>query len=260
MAGWRQEPWYTFAATVLRPVMVAVARRDWQHTERLPREGGIVVVPNHISHVDPLVVAHYLYDNGRYPRFLAKASLFDVPFVGRVLRGARQIPVYRETVGARDALRDAVAAIRAGECVVVYAEGTLTRDPHGWPMSGKSGAARLGLETGCPVLPMAAWGPQELLPPYAKRPHVVPRPTMQVTIGDPVDLSDLAGRPIDAQTLAIATDRIMDAVTQLVAELRDEPPPTERFDPRRHAVARTGDPGVAYDLGHGGRRTDGSAE
>jgi 1-acyl-sn-glycerol-3-phosphate acyltransferase len=253
LARWRNEPWFSFAALVLRPLMMAATRRDWQHTERLPRSGGLVVVPNHISHIDPLVVAHYLYDNGRWPRFLAKASLFDLFFVGRVLRGAGQIPVYRESVGAGDALRDAVAAVRAGECVVVYAEGTLTRDPHGWPMAGKSGAARIALETGCPVLPMAAWGPQDLLPPYARRPHLVPRPTMQVTVGDPVDLSDLAGR-LDARTVTVATERIMAAVTQLVAELRDEEPPATRFDPRTSALARTGDAHVAYDLGGSGRR------
>ena len=54
----------------------------------------------------------------------------------------------------------AVAAVRKGECVVVYPEGTLTRDPAQWPMTGKSGAARIALETGCPVIPVGQWGPQ----------------------------------------------------------------------------------------------------
>ena len=59
--------------------------------------------------------------------------------------------------------------MRDGECVVVYPEGTLTRDPDLWPMTGKSGAARIALETGCPVIPVGQWGAQELLPPYAKQ-------------------------------------------------------------------------------------------
>jgi 1-acyl-sn-glycerol-3-phosphate acyltransferase len=249
----RSEPWYTFAAVVLRPIMSATTRRVWTRTELLPPAGGLVVVPNHISHIDPLIVAHYLYDNGRPPRFLAKASLFEVVFVRRVLRGAGQIPVYRESRVAGDALRGAVAAVRAGECVVVYAEGTLTRDPHGWPMAGKTGAARIALETGCPVLPMGVWGPQELLPPYAHRPHLFPRKTMQVALGPPVDLSDLidalpAGIPPPAQVLHQVTERIMDAVTEVVAQLRGQAPPGERLDPRDSELPTTGNAHVQYDL------------
>jgi 1-acyl-sn-glycerol-3-phosphate acyltransferase len=229
--------------------MVAAARREWLHTERLPRTGGFVVVPNHISHIDPLVVAHYIYNNGRFPRFLAKSSLFDVFFVGRVLRGAKQIPVYRETRVATDAVRDAVAAVDNGECVVVYAEGTLTRDSHGWPMAGKTGAARIALATGCPVYPMAAWGPQDLLPPYAKRPHLWPRATMRVLLGDPVDLSDFDNREMSPEVLHEATERIMDAVTALVAELRGEAAPSTRLDPRESDLATHGDAHVVYDFG-----------
>jgi 1-acyl-sn-glycerol-3-phosphate acyltransferase len=249
------EPWYAFAALVLRPVLTAFTRRRWTHTERLPASGGVVVVPNHISHVDPLIIAHYLYDNGRLPRFLAKSSLFDVIFVRRVLRGAGQIPVYRESREAGDAFREAVAAVRRGECVVVYAEGTLTRDPDLWPMAGKTGAARIALETGCPVLPMAAWGPQDLLAPYGKVPHLFPRPTMQVTLGPPVDLSDLeTGTAPDPQALRTATDRIMAAVTELVAQLRDEPAPTTRVDPKAADLATTGDAHVVYHLDRHPRR------
>ena len=249
MAPRTQEPWFRFAATVLRPVMRAVTKRVWTGTENLPASGGFVVVPNHISHVDPLVVAHYLYDNGRLPRFLAKASLFDVFFVGRVLRGAKQIPVYRETREAGDAYREAVAAVRRGECVVVYAEGTLTRDPDLWPMGGKTGAARIALETGCPVLPMAAWGPQDLLEPYGRVPHVLGRTTVEVTVGPAVDLSDLrrSAAP-DPQTLRVATERIMTAVTDLVARLRDEEAPATRLDPRSADLASTGDAHVVYNL------------
>jgi len=244
----KQEPAYAFAIAVIRPLLMLFTRRRWTHTDRLPATGGLVVVPNHVSHIDPLVVAHYLYDNGRLPRFLAKASLFDVFFVRRILRGAKQIPVYRESTVAGDAYREAVDAVRRGECIVVYAEGTLTRDPDLWPMTGKTGAARIALETGCPVLPLAAWGPQDLLAPYGKRPHLIPPPMMQVTLGPPVDLSDLREGAADPRTLRIATERIMAAVTEQVAELRGEPAPTTRLDPRAAAIATTGDPHVVYHL------------
>lgn len=252
MARRKQEPWYAFAATILRPLLFTFTKRDWQGAENLPAEGGVVIVPNHVSHVDPFAVSHFLYDNGRLPRFLAKSSLFSVFFIRRILRGAKQIPVYRETRDAGSSLRDAVAAIRAGECVVVYAEGTLTRDPQLWPMVGKTGAARIALTTGCPVLPMVAWGPQELLAPYTKRLRLLPRKTMHVRLGPPVDLADLAGpadEPVSTQAVHEATDRIMAAVTALLEEVRGEQAPPVRYDPRAAGVASVGNPHVRYDLG-----------
>ena len=244
-----QEPWYRFAAGILRPLMMLVTRREWTGTENLPATGGVVVVPNHISHSDPLVVAHYLYDNGRLPRFLAKASLFHIVFVRRVLRGARQIPVYRESREAGDAYREAVDAVLRGECVVVYAEGTLTRDPDLWPMAGKTGAARIALETGCPVLPMAAWGPQDLLAPYGKVPHLLARTTMQVTWDRRSRSTTCAGRahPTPPRSGRPPT-RIMAAVTELVAGLRDEPAPATLLDPRAAEISTTGDAHVVYHL------------
>jgi len=127
--------WFWFAVVVLKPLLLLVTGRDWRHRERVPRQGGVVVATNHNSHIDPLVVAHFLWDLKRPVRFLAKASVFDVPFVGMVVRGAKQIPVYRETVDAGASVRAAVAAVERGECVVVYPEGTLTRDPGLWPVT-----------------------------------------------------------------------------------------------------------------------------
>jgi hypothetical protein len=113
--------------------------------------------------------------------------------------------------------------------VAVYPEGTITRDKALWPMQGKTGAARIALTTGAPVIPVAQWGAQELLAPYAKRPRLFPRKTMKVLAGPPVDLDEFRGRELTAEVLRGATDRIMDAVTELLAKLRDEPaPPREQ--------------------------------
>jgi 1-acyl-sn-glycerol-3-phosphate acyltransferase len=226
---------------VLRPVFMVLTKRDWRGAEHLP-DGGAVVVVNHVSHVDPLVFAHFLYDNGRLPRFLAKDSVFRVPFVRTVLRGAKQIPVLRETGNAAAAYAAAVEAVRRGELVAIYPEATLTRDPGLWPMVGKTGAARVALETGAPVIPVAQWGPEEMLPPYTKWPHLFPRRTMHVWAGPPVDLGDVAGREPDADLLREVTERIMTAVTDLLAEIRGEEPPAVRFDPRRSGLPVTGDP------------------
>ncbi len=256
----RKQPAYRLAAAVLKPPMNAVTRRVWPADPgRLGDPGGVVVAVNHISHVDPLVVAHYLYDLGRPGRFLAKAALFEVPVVGRIVAAAGQIPVYRETMDAAESLRAAVAAVRAGECVVIYPEGTITRDRALWPMGGKTGAARVALLTGCPVIPMGVWGPQELLPPYSKRPRLYPRTTVQVGLGEPVPLDDLRGetdRPLPGSALRTATDRIMDAITDVVARLRGQDPPPDRLDPHTVAIARTGDAHVEYDWAAIEGRTD----
>lgn len=233
--------WYRVAVVLLRRPMLTLTRRDWGGAEHLPK-GGIVVVTNHVSHVDPLVFAHFLYDNGRLPRFLAKAGLFDIFFVGSVLRGAKQIPVYRESSDAARAYSAAVDAVRAGECVAIYPEATLTRDPGLWPMKGKTGAARVALATGAPVIPVAQWGPQHVLAPYARRPRLFPRRVMHVRAGAPVDLSAFMGRAVNADLLRAVTEKIMADITDLLEDIRGEQAPAVRFDPRREALPSTGDP------------------
>ncbi len=236
--GWA----FAFAVAVVKPLLLLFTRRRWFDGEKLPAEGGCVVVGNHISHLDPLTFAHFVYDHGRLPRYLAKAAVFEVPFVGMVIRRAGQIPVYRLTADASMAFRAAVAAVEAGECVVVYPEGTISRDPDLWPMTGKTGAARIALSTGAPVVPVAQWGANHILAPYAARPRLVPRKTISMKAGDPVDLDDLRGRPLTPEVLREATERIMDALTLLLADLRQEQPPAARFDPRTAGVREIGNP------------------
>jgi 1-acyl-sn-glycerol-3-phosphate acyltransferase len=232
---------YRFAVRVLRPPLLALTRRDWRGAEHLPAAGGFVACSNHTSHIDPLTLAHFLVDHGWPPRFLAKEAVFETPVVGRIVVGAGQIPVRRGSVDAARALEDAVAAVHAGECVVVYPEGTLTRDPNLWPMAGRTGAARIALTTGLPVIPFAQWGAQELLEPYGKRLHVFRRPLVHVWAGPAVDLSAWEGRPLDAAVLAEATNAILDAVTGLLERIRGEKAPVERWDPRSHSQPLTGD-------------------
>jgi 1-acyl-sn-glycerol-3-phosphate acyltransferase len=232
---------YRFAVRVLRPAMRLLTRRDWRGAERLPTASGFVACSNHITHIDPITLAHFLVDHGIPPRFLAKEAVFQVPFVGRIVAGAGQIPVRRGSVDAARSLAAAVEAVRAGECVAVYAEGTLTRDPNLWPMVGRTGAARIALTTGVPVIPIAQWGAQELLEPYGKRLHVFRHPLVHVWAGPPVDLSPWQNRPLDAIVLAEATNAILAAITGLLERIRGEQAPAERWDPRRHHQPLTGD-------------------
>ncbi|MEU6480612.1 lysophospholipid acyltransferase family protein [Streptomyces sp. NPDC047017] len=228
--------WYRFAAVICKPPLVLLVKRDWRGMENMPADGGFITAVNHNSHIDPFAYAHFQYNTGRVPRFLAKSGLFKKGFVGAAMRGTGQIPVYRESTDALSAFRAAIDAVERGECVAFYPEGTLTRDPDGWPMAAKTGAARVALQTRCPVVPVAQWGVNELLPPYAKKPHVWPRKTHQVLAGPPVDLSRFYGREMTPDVLKEATEVIMASVTRLLEQIRGEKAPAVVYDPRRERI------------------------
>lgn len=221
-----------FAAFVVRPPATALTRRSWLGREHVPATGGVVVACNHVSMADPVVVAHYLYDTGRFPRFLTKDGLFRAPVFGRLLLGLGQIPVYRDSDRAAGALAAAVDAVRDGACVVVYPEATVTRDPELWPMRGKTGAVRIALEAGAPLVPMASWGAQDILP-YRGRPRPLPRKRVKVIAGPPIDLDPYRDRLRDGSAMVEATDLVMRRIAELVAELRGEQAPPVLFDRQR---------------------------
>jgi 1-acyl-sn-glycerol-3-phosphate acyltransferase len=227
---------------VLKPLLLAMTRKNWRGAENLPRSGGFVVAVNHLSHFDPFTFGHFVYDQGRLPRFLTKEAVFRQPVIGWVVTGAQQIPVYRESADATASYSAAVDAVRRGECVAIYPEGTITRDPGLWPMRGKTGAARIALATGCPVIPVAQWGAQEILAPYGHRLHPWPRHDSYVWAGPPVDLTRFQGHEPSSADLVEATDAIIDAITALLAGIRQETPPAVRHDPRTTGGPRTGNP------------------
>ncbi|MGJ3402784.1 lysophospholipid acyltransferase family protein [Glutamicibacter sp. Je.9.36] len=213
--------------------------KTWKGFETLPPDG-YILCPNHLTEIDPLVVGHAIYSNGRLPRWLAKESLFKIPVLGWMLRETGQVPVSRSASNAGESLAAARKVLDAGGVIVIYPEGTLTRDPALWPMVGRTGAARLALQTGAPVVPMAHWGDQELLPRYSKKMYPFPRKHVTVSVGQPVDLDDLRDGPRTRAVLQEATDRIMDAITALTAELRQEEAPAARWDPSKHGQSKTG--------------------
>jgi 1-acyl-sn-glycerol-3-phosphate acyltransferase len=230
---------FAVLAGVARPLMNILMAKKWEGTDKLPA-GGFIAAPNHCTEIDPIVVGHMLYNMKRPPHFLAKAGLFKAPVLGSLLRATNQIPVERSTTGANRSLQAAQEVVDAGGAIIIYPEGTLTRDPDLWPMKGHTGAARLAIQTGAPVVPIAHWGAQEVFPRYAKRLHVFPRKTSRILVGEPVDLSAFQGRPLDRATLVEATDIIMGAITELLATLRREEPPRERWDPAAHNQSKHG--------------------
>lgn len=187
--------------------------------ERIPREGPVIVAGNHLSYLDPFAHAYFVVRAGRRPRFLAKQELFENPFLRMVLRGANQIPVRRGS-GDQTPLEEARAALEHGEVIVIYPEGTsVTDDPEFRPVRGKTGAVRLALATGVPILPVATWGGQYVWRHGGLRSLKFARP-IWLKAGEPIDLSAYADRADDGETLRRLTDELIDALGELLDEQR----------------------------------------
>jgi 1-acyl-sn-glycerol-3-phosphate acyltransferase len=246
--------WRKTTILILRPLLFALLKRDWRGRANVPARGGLIVAANHLSWTDPLALAHYVYEAGRYPVYLAKSPLFENRMLGPLMRRTGQVAVYRDSADASRALRDAEEALRAGECLMFYPEGTCTRDPELWPMTGQTGVARLAIATGTPVLPVAHWGAHELLPYGTKKFRPFPRKTMQVAAGEPIDLARYADQPLTAEMLHEATGLIMRAIADLLGELRGEQPPAQLRD-RKKAVGQRGTDGPAGQADEKGAAT-----
>ena len=223
-----------FAMAVIRPLSTLLTKREWLGSERIPKAGGVIIAANHVSWLDPFALGHFVYSTGRLPRFMGKASLFRKPVIGMILRGAHQIPVHRGERDGAAALSDAVQALRDGEAVLLYPEGTLTLDPDLWPMQAKTGVARLALMSGAPVIPVAQWGAQEILG-RSRRLRLFPRKTMQIHAMNPLRVEAL---PADTQPtreqLRAFTVEVMESVRAELEVIRGVPSPAGVWDPQLH--------------------------
>lgn len=228
--------WRNASKVILRPGIRLMMGLDWHGQENIPAAGPVLLAANHLSYMDIFAVSLFADSARRYPVFLAKSSLFEIPFLGVVLRRLGQLPVYRGQADAALVLRQAAElAARNDACVIFYPEATVTRDPDEWPMVAKTGVARLALEAGIPVVPIAHWGAQRILPYGKYVPKFLPRTTVRIVAGPPVDLSEFTGQPLTNALLRSATEKIMRQVAAQLGDLRGKTPPAEFYHP---AVAR----------------------
>lgn len=230
------------AAAIVVPLTGLIAKIEIVGGENLPTEGAYVLAPNHYSEFDPVIVAVATWRLGRAPRFMAKESLFRVPVLGALLRATGMIPVARASTAsaAKQTIVQAEDLAAHGRGVIVYPEGSLTRDPGLWPMRGKTGAVRLALAGDLPVIPMATWGVQRILPRYGKLSLWPPRKRVRVAVGPAVDLDAFRGGPRTNTNLTAATDVVMADIAGLLSDLRIEPAPAARWDPAIHGQKETG--------------------
>lgn len=229
--------WRIIAAFMI-PLFEILGRYRMRGLDNIPNTGPVVIAANHITNFDPFTTAYLVWRAGRVPRFLAKSSVFKIPVFGWVVRYTGQIPVERGG-GGPDPLAAAARLIDEELAVIVYPEGTLTRDPDEWPMRGKAGAVRLALRHNIPLVPVAHWGVQQILPRYKGTFSLFPRKNIEMLVGAPLDLSPWKGRE-DSAALAEATTALMNAIAALVGELRGETPPPDRWDPVAHGQSEYG--------------------
>ncbi len=237
--------WIWFCEVVMFSMTRLLGRRHYEGMANVAVPGAVLVVSNHISHIDPVYDAVYIRKTGRIPHILAKASLWKLPVLGGALRGTGQIPVERGGGQGQVGLEQAVTALQEGRVVLIYPEGTVTRDPDLWPMRPRPGVAALALSGDFPVVPMAQWGTHRVYRSYVKKGFTpLPRQDITVVAGPPIDLSAYRNGPVDARAIRDVSYVIMEAVRDLLATLRPEDPPQRFFDPKladRLAKSETGD-------------------
>jgi 1-acyl-sn-glycerol-3-phosphate acyltransferase len=227
--------WVSMTCLIFYP-LAWLAKMRTTGAENARREGGVLLVMNHVSHIDPPVDAVFVHRNSRVPRFLAKDSLFRAPVFKYMIRGAGSIPVYRGSINAGESLVAAKEALLTGKFVVIYPEGTITRDPDGWTMRARTGVARLAMDclaNDVPVLTAARWGTLAILNAYTKKFRPFPRKKVQIDVSAPVDLSPFRGREVDNELLREVTDLLMGRVRDQLAELRGEPAPAGFYVPTK---------------------------
>jgi 1-acyl-sn-glycerol-3-phosphate acyltransferase len=229
--------WIRTWVVILFPITSLLFRLRWRHLDRIPApaQGGVLIAVNHVSQIDTVLMARLVWSSGRIPRFMIKSGVFGWPVVGYMMKGSGQIPVARGTTDAARSLHDAAAALERGEAVVIYPEGTTTKDPDNWPMQAKTGIARLVLlSPHTPVVPIGQWGPHRMGGFSVER--LGRRRTSYASVGQPLDFSRYAGQTPGAKLVREITDEIMTAIRTEVADLRGEPAPDQFFVPDRKYV------------------------
>ena len=231
---------FRLVAFFLAPVLRLFFRIKTTGLENLPK-GGYILVGNHLSYLDPLAFAYSVFLHmKRAPHYLAKEALFRVPILGAILPKVGQIPVYRSGRGNEEPMRAAKEFLKAGQVVIVFPEGTLTRDPDLWPMRGKTGAVRLAVELGLPIVPAAHWGVDKVLGPYTKKLRPNPLHLVQVKVGKPMRFDHLKESDLTASVLAVETNKVMNEIAALVGQMRGQTPPAELWDPAKVGQSEIG--------------------
>ncbi len=179
----------------------------------IPRTGPVLVVSNHCSYLDPVLLGVTF---PRTLRFLAKSELFDVSLLKFLMRQWGQVPVYRSTrAGSYSAIRAAIDLLKRGEAVVVFPEGTRSVDGRFHPEKVHTGAAVIALQAEAPVIPAAVVGSFQALPKGSRFPRPYP---VRVIYGSPLDMSEFYRKENSPDLPKILTEKIIQRILALLPE------------------------------------------
>ncbi|MDP9416648.1 MAG: 1-acyl-sn-glycerol-3-phosphate acyltransferase [Actinomycetota bacterium] len=230
----RHELAYRAALAALRAGLRICTRTERVGLANIPAEGPVIVVGNHISMADGVVLVTTVAKAGRLPRMMGTAGLFRARVLGWALRHVGYIPVYRRSANPASALGPAQDAIAADQCIGLYPEGAITRLPDHWPARARTGVVRLALDTGAPVVPVAQWGTQNLVGEEGTWHRVLlapfRRPRIEVAVGRPIDLRAALALTTSAGATAAqlrqGADLVMDELCSLLEILtgQERPP------------------------------------
>jgi len=240
MAGREIQEW---SRPLLREEFQPLSRFEFNGVENVPADGAAILVFNHRSYYDPTAMGLLAAKSKRNIRSLGKKEVFDVPIVGRLMRGIGGVRVDRGT-GSDEPLEAAADALRGGEVMMLAPEGTIPRGPAFFDpeLKGRWGAAKLAAMTGAPVIPVGLWGTEKVWPRSARIPKIPAgsRPLVSVEVGPPVALGH---EDLDADTVAI-----MSAIVDLLPpEAREHKVPTAEELALTYPPGYKGDPEAEAD-------------
>ena len=236
LAGREMQEW--MRPLMRKQLMAPNADIEFHDVEKIPSEGGCILVFNHRSYFDPTVMGLLIAKAGRNIRGLGKKEVFDVPLVGRLMKATGGIRVDRGT-GSDEPLDAAVDAVKGGELLMLAPEGTIPRGPAFFDpeLKGRWGAARLAAATRVPVIPVGLWGTEKVWPRSSRLPRLSPlaRPKVSARVGDPVAL--------EYDDPDSDTKRIMTAISDLLPpEAREKRTPTDEELALTYPPGYQGDP------------------
>jgi 1-acyl-sn-glycerol-3-phosphate acyltransferase len=242
MSGWKKPGLYAIAAAIVGAVATSVStwelekRRDVERRgdQTLPA-GGVIVIANHTSLADGVFLALVGQRLGRPLRLLGTAGIIEAPVLGRLFKKLGFIAVHRKSTNPAAALEHAAEALRAGDAIALYPEGRITRNATSWPERAKTGAVRLALLTGAPIVPVASVGIENVVGRKKHRmvvqllTNVVRRPKVRIQVGDPINVRKLIGigptiEPT-ADEVRLAADEVSRQLIQMLEAMRGEQAP-----------------------------------
>lgn len=233
---------FKFVVSVIRLFIKFKSKEIVSGLENIPKTGACIVIATHMHPYDAVIATEFCTRAGRAPRIMAKASLWKLPVVKQAFESGKLIPVERGTNNASTALKEAKKRIEDNDLVFIFPEGTTTKDPQSWPMSCKTGAARLALMTGVPVIPILQDGAQFLnkdadtsvlwYKEHVKKGLFGKKIVMHIKAYPPLDLSQYVNpddykdnnyideEKLDAQKIIDVNQVIEDKLTQMAEENR----------------------------------------